>query len=86
MNTTTMSLVPVQSGWAVMLSDGRELARFTGPDARRDALRYATTGGPAGRRPPLESVRGMREGRRGRPSGRGSSQPDDARSSPSWRT
>jgi hypothetical protein len=82
MNTTTMSLVPVQSGWAVMLTDGRELARFTGPDARRDALRYATNSGPAGRRPPLEMVRGMR---RGRLAGRGSSQPDDARSSPSWR-
>jgi hypothetical protein len=34
------SLAPVEDGWAVMLSDGRELAGFTGPDARRKALRY----------------------------------------------
>jgi hypothetical protein len=35
----TISLAPVDGGWAVMLIDGRELARFTGPDAKRMALR-----------------------------------------------
>jgi hypothetical protein len=36
----TISLAPVNGGWAVMLIDGRELARFTGPGAKRQALRY----------------------------------------------
>ncbi|MFL5908883.1 MAG: hypothetical protein ACJ75Z_14965 [Solirubrobacterales bacterium] len=49
--------MPIQSGWAVMLSDGRELARFTGPDARRRALRYVATANPARRLPSLEAVR-----------------------------
>jgi len=35
----TISLAPVEDGWAVMLTDGRELARFTGGDAKRKALR-----------------------------------------------
>ncbi len=30
----------IVSGWAVCLSDGRELARFRGPCARLRALRY----------------------------------------------
>jgi hypothetical protein len=37
-----MVLVPVAHGWAVRLTDGRELARFSGLFARRRALRFAT--------------------------------------------
>jgi hypothetical protein len=33
-------LKPILGGWAVCLSDGRELARFRGPAARCRALRY----------------------------------------------
>lgn len=33
-------LKPIAWGWAVCLSDGRELARFHGPAARCRALRY----------------------------------------------
>jgi hypothetical protein len=40
-----------------MLSDGRELARFTGPDARRRALRHVAAADPVRRRPSLEAVR-----------------------------
>jgi hypothetical protein len=82
MNTTTMSLVPVQSGWAVMLSDGRELARFTGPDARRRALRYGGAADPVLQRPRVERVREMRQERGNRHSGRDSFERDEARSSP----
>jgi hypothetical protein len=35
-----LTLTPIQFGWAVSLSNGRELARFTGFGARRRALRY----------------------------------------------
>jgi hypothetical protein len=31
---------PTHRGWAVQLTDGRELARFNGPVARWRALRY----------------------------------------------
>ena len=33
-------LKPIQWGWAVCLTDGRELARFHGLGARARALRY----------------------------------------------
>ena len=33
-------LSPVPFGWALQLTDGRELARFHGPGARWRALRY----------------------------------------------
>jgi hypothetical protein len=33
-------LKPLAWGWAVCLSDGRELVRFRGPGARERALRY----------------------------------------------
>lgn len=33
-------LSPVPFGWALLLTDGRELARFHGPGARWRALRY----------------------------------------------
>jgi hypothetical protein len=34
---------PTQFGWVVLLTDGRELARFFGPGSKRRALRYLTT-------------------------------------------
>jgi hypothetical protein len=39
---TTYSIIlkRILGGWAVCLSDGRELARFWGPGARFRALRY----------------------------------------------
>ena len=33
-------LKPIEFGWAVTLTDGRELARFTGFGAKARALRY----------------------------------------------
>jgi hypothetical protein len=33
-------LKPITGGWAVQLTDGREVARFIGPAAKRRALRY----------------------------------------------
>jgi hypothetical protein len=35
-------LKPIPGGWAVCLTDGRQLARFRGPRARIRALRYLT--------------------------------------------
>ena len=40
MSALTMMLRPVPGGWAVCLSDGRELARFRGLAARWRALRF----------------------------------------------
>ena len=40
MNTQALMIRPVQHGWAVCLTDGRELARFSGPGAKQRALRY----------------------------------------------
>ena len=40
MNTLAVMLEPIDLGWAVTLTDGRELARFIGPGAKRRALRY----------------------------------------------
>ena len=45
MNTLAVMLEPIDHGWAVTLTDGRELARFTGPGARRRALRYLAANG-----------------------------------------
>jgi hypothetical protein len=45
-SANTISLAPVEDGWAVMLTDGRELARFTGPNARRKALGYVVNTNP----------------------------------------
>jgi hypothetical protein len=42
MNALALMLRPLNHGWAVMLTDGSELARFTGFGARRRALRYLT--------------------------------------------
>ncbi len=49
MNALALMLRPVDHGWAVTLTDGRELVRFTGLCARRRALRYLT-GRDRGRR------------------------------------
>ena len=40
MNAVAVILRQVDHGWAVALTDGRELARFTGPGAKRRATRY----------------------------------------------
>ena len=39
-NTLAIVLKPVFGGWAVCLTDGRELALFRGPGAHQRALRY----------------------------------------------
>ena len=40
MKALAAMLQPIDHGWAVKLTDGRELARFRGPGAKRRALRY----------------------------------------------
>jgi hypothetical protein len=40
MNTLAVMLKPIEHGWAVTLTNGRELARFLGPGAKHRALRY----------------------------------------------
>jgi hypothetical protein len=40
MNALRMIIRPISHGWAVQLTDGRELARFLGPGARWRAMRY----------------------------------------------
>ena len=40
MNALTVMLKPIDHGWAITQTDGRELARFTGFAARRRALAY----------------------------------------------
>ena len=40
MNALALTLKPIDHGWAVALTDGRELVRFTGLCAKRRALRY----------------------------------------------
>jgi hypothetical protein len=42
MTALAFMLKPIDHGWAVMLSDGRELVRFIGLGAKRRALRYLT--------------------------------------------
>jgi hypothetical protein len=61
----TLSLAPVEDGWAVMLTDGRELARFTGPGALRKAHRYVASANPVRRRPLIDKVRRARQERGG---------------------
>jgi hypothetical protein len=41
MKALSIMLKPIHRGWAVQLTDGRELARFLGPGSRWRALRYA---------------------------------------------
>jgi hypothetical protein len=40
MNALAVTLGPISHGWAVYLTDGRELARFSGLAAKWRALRY----------------------------------------------
>ncbi|HWE34520.1 MAG TPA: hypothetical protein VG410_13595 [Solirubrobacteraceae bacterium] len=40
MNALALILKPIERGWAVTLTNGRELARFTGFGAKRRAERY----------------------------------------------
>lgn len=40
MKTLSMMITPIHHGWAVRLSDGREMARFRGPGSRWRAMRY----------------------------------------------
>jgi hypothetical protein len=40
MKALALMLKPISHGWAVALTDGRELVRFTGLGAKRRALRY----------------------------------------------
>jgi hypothetical protein len=40
MNAPALTIKPTRHGWAVYLTDGRELARFNGPAAMWRALRY----------------------------------------------
>jgi len=40
MNSVAVILKPVDHGWVVALTDGRELARFTGLGAKWRARRY----------------------------------------------
>jgi hypothetical protein len=39
-SSLAITLKPLWGGWAVCLTDGRELARFRGPCARERALRW----------------------------------------------
>ena len=39
-NAAAIILRPTRHGWAVCLTDGRQLARFRGPGAETRALRY----------------------------------------------
>jgi hypothetical protein len=45
MSALAAMLRPTPFGWDVQLTDGRVLARFFGPCARRRALRYLTSFG-----------------------------------------
>jgi hypothetical protein len=40
MNALALMIGPIQCGWAVYLTDGREVARFSGLAAKRRAYRY----------------------------------------------
>jgi hypothetical protein len=45
MNALAVTLKPVAGGWVVALTDGREVARFIGLDAKGRALRYIANRG-----------------------------------------
>lgn len=40
MGALGVMLKPIRAGWVIVLSDGQEIARFTGPAAKRRALRH----------------------------------------------
>jgi len=44
MSAVAVLLRPIDHGWAVVQTDGRELARFTGLGARWRAIRYIAGG------------------------------------------
>jgi hypothetical protein len=44
MKMLAVILKPIACGWSVCLTDGRELARFRGPLARRRAVRFLSSG------------------------------------------
>jgi hypothetical protein len=44
-SSVAVILKAVDRGWAVALTDGRELARFTGPGAKWRATRYLVSQG-----------------------------------------
>jgi hypothetical protein len=67
-SANTISVAPVEGGWVVMLTDGRELARFTGPGAKRKALRYVASTNHVRRYPSIDMVRRARD-ERGRRTG-----------------
>lgn len=54
MKTLAVMLKPVAHGWVVVLTNGHELARFSGPGAKRRALRYVAS------REVAEDARGVR--------------------------
>ena len=43
MSALAIVLKRIGCGWVVALTDGREIARFIGPGAKRRALRYAAS-------------------------------------------
>ena len=43
MNALAVKLTPITHGWKIELSDGREVARFTGPGAKRRAFHCLAT-------------------------------------------
>jgi len=47
MNPLAVILKPIDHGWMVALTDGREVARFVGPGAKWRALRYLARQGLA---------------------------------------
>jgi hypothetical protein len=51
MNALRLILKPTAHGWTVYLTDGREVARFNGPAAKRRALRYVASATKALRTP-----------------------------------
>jgi hypothetical protein len=51
-STLAITLKPLFGGWAVCLTDGRELARFRGPGAHARAIRFVRSQVAAGRRSP----------------------------------
>ncbi len=40
MTAQAITMMPIPRGWAVTLTDGRQIARFSGPCAKWRALRY----------------------------------------------
>jgi hypothetical protein len=40
MTVLALEIGPIEEGWAVFLTDGKVLARFRRPGAKRRALRY----------------------------------------------